>query len=295
MGVPEDPYAIRQELPHNQVQAEAGASGLQNDFLQAQNEIVTQSTPNIPGQINETHHVTSTSAPGSPRRSLDHSQSTVVPGRGKGESTASGEGTTAPRPKRPLPKWLVYLWEANISPFSIVRWSGPLGPRLVSGWTSRRFSKLPADQSQALHNYAYSLFRQRGSGEYALAYVLAPGAYARRPLIWRVQDLANKVAHGGIPSVWMYGEMDWMDVAGGFAAEEKIRTTPLKQDETLPRNTFIGGEEWRGDKKGQGGEAKVRIVRNAGHHLYLDNHEEFNEMVVHEMHDVEERERRRKA
>lgn len=60
--------------------------------------------------------------------------------------SASGQGN--PRPKadnaenkepkrRPLPKWLTYLWDANVSPFSLVRWSGPLGPRLVSGWTSR--------------------------------------------------------------------------------------------------------------------------------------------------------------
>jgi cardiolipin-specific phospholipase len=154
---------------------------------------------------------------------------------------------------------------------------------------------LPAIESQALHNYAYSLFRQRGSGEYALAYVLAPGAYARRPLIWRVQDLANRTACGGIPSVWMYGEMDWMDVAGGFAAEEKIRGTSLKQEGSDVRNTYIGGHEWRGSKSGEGGEAKVLIVRNAGHHLYLDGHAEFNDMVVHEMHDVEERERQRKG
>ncbi|EFE42105.1 hypothetical protein TRV_03146 [Trichophyton verrucosum HKI 0517] len=82
---------------------------------------------------------------------------------------------------RPLPKWLTYLWDSNVSPFSFVRWSGPLGPRLVSGWTSRRFSHLPQPESKALHDYAYSIFRMRGSGEYALSYILAPGAYARKP------------------------------------------------------------------------------------------------------------------
>lgn len=80
-------------------------------------------------------------------------------------------------PRKPLPKWLTYLWDANISPFSLVRWSGPLGPRFVSGWTSRRFSHLPPEEAQALHTYAYTLFKQPGSGEYALAYILAPGAF----------------------------------------------------------------------------------------------------------------------
>lgn len=155
----------------------------------------------------------------------------------------------------------------------------------MSGWTSRRFSQLPDAESQALHDYAYALFRQRGSGEYALAYVLAPGAFARRPLLWRVQELV------GMPSVWMYGEMDWMDIAGGFAAEEKIRGVEMREGEG---DSWVGGEEWRGDKKGKGGEAKVQIVKKAGHHLYLDGWEEFNGLVTEEMRDVELRERRRK-
>ena len=60
--------------------------------------------------------------------------------------------------------WLVWLWDANVSPFSLVRLTGPLGPRFVSGWTSRRFNHLPPVEAQALHTYAYTLFRQRGSG-----------------------------------------------------------------------------------------------------------------------------------
>lgn len=151
----------------------------------------------------------------------------------------------------------------------------------MSGWTSRRFSQLPEAESAALHNYAYALFRQPGSGEYALAYVLAPGAYARRPLLWAVQGLV------GIPSVWMYGEMDWMDIAGGFAAEEKIRGVELEGEGVGWR----GGKEWRGERKGRGGEAKVLIVKKAGHHLYLDGWEEYNSLLVEEMKDVEVRER----
>jgi cardiolipin-specific phospholipase len=142
-----------------------------------------------------------------------------------------------------------------VSPFTFVRWSGPLGPRLVSGWTSRRFSQLPEEEAQALHDYSYALFRQTGSSEYALAYLLAPGAFARSPLIRRIQgvgrqwiqahdaptvdsDTPPKVSPAesrqsvatqqrqretGYPVVFMYGENDWMDVAGGYAAEEKMK------------------------------------------------------------------------
>ncbi|RPA88128.1 putative alpha/beta hydrolase [Ascobolus immersus RN42] len=183
---------------------------------------------------------------------------------------------TTPPPRRPLPKWLTYLWDANFSPFNFVRWSGPLGPRFVSGWTSRRFGNLPKEEAEALHTYAYSLFRQRGSGEYALPYILAPGAFARDPLVRRIHKLGTL----GVPTVLMYGDMDWMDVAGGYASEHAIRSTRI-EDPTM--------QKWATDVKG---EAKVLVVRNSGHHLYVDNWREFNEMVRGEMRDVERRSER---
>merc|ERR1712187_876393 len=75
----------------------------------------------------------------------------------------------------------------------LVRWAGPFGPRIVSGWTSRRFSHLPAEEAKSLHDYSYSIFSLRGSGEYALAYILAPGAFARSPLIRRIQDVGRQM------------------------------------------------------------------------------------------------------
>lgn len=200
--------------------------------------------------------------------------------------------------RRPIPAWLKYLWDANISPFSIVRWTGPLGPRFVSGWTSRRFSHLPEGEAQALHEYAYSLFRQRGSGEYALAYILAPGAFARSPLIRRIggvgrqpipADAVSASAHThassngqigeqgkketGFPIIFMYGEHDWMDIAGGFAAEQKLKEV---REEALKSASAEM-------KRKEGGHAEVVVIKRAGHHLYLDGFEEFNEKMRKEM------------
>ncbi|KXL46562.1 hypothetical protein M433DRAFT_156460 [Acidomyces richmondensis BFW] len=198
-------------------------------------------------------------------------------------------------PRKPLPKWLTTLWDANISPFSIVRLSGPLGPRLVSGWTSRRFSHLPPAEAQALHDYSYSLFRQRGSGEYALAYVLAPGAFARSPLVRRIGGVGRgwytapspdggevQQKETGIPVVFLYGENDWMDVAGGWQAEQRLKAAQRTAVEEAPED----------ERKRENGDVKVKIVKGAGHHVYLDGWEEFNEMVRMEMKDVEDREER---
>jgi cardiolipin-specific phospholipase len=255
VGIPEDPYAVAADMP------EPGDSAMANEFLQDQEEdIVNRSNPHAKGDNNN-----------------------FLNARSKAED--SKNTTTAPR--RPIPKWVTYLWDANVSPFSIVRWSGPLGPRFVSGWTSRRFSHLPQDEANALHQYAYSLFKQRGSGEYALAYILAPGAFARSPLLRRIQGVGRQplprapdadVAtpqpkETGIPVVMMYGENDWMDIAGGYAAEQKIKEEKAKILKGLSAE----------EKKKDNGSAKVLIIKKAGHHVYLEGSEEFNEVMIKEM------------
>ncbi|KAK0643255.1 Alpha/Beta hydrolase protein [Cercophora newfieldiana] len=251
VGIPEDPWAVNANLH------EPESSTMANEFTQDQESIVR-------------------------RESVDGNNAQFLNATNK-RATAQSTAPTTP-PKRPIPSWLVWLWDANVSPFSIVRLTGPLGPRFVSGWTSRRFNHLPSDEKEALHTYAYTLFRQKGSGEYALPYLLAPGAYARSPVIHRIQDVGRQeitpatettpaVRETGFPIVFMYGENDWMDVVGGFASEEKIKAR-------IRKALLHGTEE---EKRRENGAAKVLIVQKAGHHLYLDNPEEFNAMVIKEL------------
>ena len=272
VGIPEDPYAVNAAMP------EPGDSTLANEFTQDQQaDVKDASNPQVPesAKIGDNNN--------------------FLNARSKAQQTGKTDNNTPP-PRKPLPKWLTYLWDANVSPFSLVRWSGPLGPRLVSGWTSRRFSHLGAEEAQALHTYAYSLFKQRGSGEYALSYILAPGAFARSPLIRRIQgvgrqylqpdgsttstvDSAARKRENGIPIVLMYGENDWMDIAGGFAAEQKLKEEKAR---ILQEAT---DEERRKDN----GSAKVTVIKKAGHHVYLDGWEEFNGVMREEMEDVSRR------
>ncbi|KAL6719889.1 hypothetical protein ACLMJK_001810 [Lecanora helva] len=149
------------------------------------------------------------------------------------------------------------------------------------------------EEAQALHTYAYTLFKQRGSGEYALAYILAPGAFARSPLIRRIQGVgrqylqpdgsmtssvesAARRRETGLPVVFMYGENDWMDVAGGFAAAEKLKDEKAKALKTASAE----------ERAAENGSAKVQVIKNAGHHVYLDGWQEFNEVMREEMTDV---------
>ncbi|KAI2464550.1 alpha/beta-hydrolase [Annulohypoxylon bovei var. microspora] len=243
VGIPEDPYAVNADMP------EPTESTFQDEFTE--------------------------------------DQQTTTEGHGNGALSGNMKGqepdANAPK-KRPYPPWLVWLWDANVSPFSIIRLAGPLGPRVASGWTSRRFNHLTPEEKQTLHDYAYSIFKQRGSGEYALPYLLAPGAHARRPVINRIHRVGRQVItpetesspavkETGYPIVFMYGENDWMDVAGGLAAEEKLKQTKV--------NALLNGTSE--EKRKENGGAKVVIVSKAGHHLYLDNPSEFNDYVRKEL------------
>lgn len=259
VGIPEDPWAVNAEMP------EPEESALANEFIQDQESIVS----------------------GQPAG--DNAAFVRAGAENKAAVAAKPNTATAP-PKRPIPGWLVWLWDANVSPFSIVRLAGPLGPRFVSGWTSRRFNHLPPEEKEALHSYSYSLFRQKGSGEYALPYLLAPGAYARSPVINRIHEVGRQVVRPatdagpavretGLPIVFLYGENDWMDVAGGYAAEEKIKQRVAK---ALTHGTDD-------EKRNENGSAKVIVVRKAGHHLYLDNPDEFNLAIRREMEDTTQR------
>jgi len=279
VGIPEDPYAVQAAMP------EPGDSTMASEFMQDQEEdIVNADRKPKPGDNNNLFNA---------------------------KSKAEAKGKTEEPQRKPLPKWLTYLWDANISPFSLVRWSGPLGPRLVSGWTSRRFSHLPESESESLHTYAYSLFRQRGSGEYALAYILAPGAFARSPLIRRIQGLGRQTIlppaqaeaskpptpasstqsvvpvpakkETGFPVVLMYGEHDWMDIAGGYAAEQKLKEEKAKALQNATPE----------ERQAENGSAKVVIIKKAGHHLYLEGWEEFNEVMRKEMEETRRDTKRR--
>ncbi|KAL7627982.1 hypothetical protein AAE478_002178 [Parahypoxylon ruwenzoriense] len=243
VGIPEDPYAVNADMPEP----------MESSF---QDEITVDQQATTTAQDSNTLNV-----------------------------DKRGQQPEASEPKkRPYPPWLVWLWDANVSPFSIVRLTGPLGPRFTSGWTSRRFNHLTPEEKQTLHDYAYSIFRQRGSGEYALPYLLAPGAHARRPVINRIYrvgrqtitpatETAPAVKETGIPIIFMYGKNDWMDVAGGLAAEEKLKQAKL--------NALLHGTDE--EKRKENGSARVLIVSKAGHHLYLDNPDEFNAYIRKEL------------
>lgn len=146
---------------------------------------------------------------------------------------------------------LQYLWEEGWSPFQVVRSTLFWSPMLVGKYSSRRFPMLTEDEIRDMHDYLVNITLSKGSGEYCISHILAPFAIAHMPLSRRVSALK-------IPITFAYGDNDWMDPAGGLQALD-----------TLQRS---------GNHQG-----RMFVVPSAGHHLYLDNAEAVNDLLIEEL------------
>lgn len=77
---------------------------------------------------------------------------------------------------------------------------GPVGPRLVRGYTSTRFGSraqgepFTDTERELFTEYMYHTIAARGSGELALKHIFQLGAYARKPLL----DRWVKRLHGNV-------------------------------------------------------------------------------------------------
>ncbi|KAF8631263.1 hypothetical protein AX15_002590 [Amanita polypyramis BW_CC] len=144
-----------------------------------------------------------------------------------------------------------YLWEEGWSPFQVVRASLFWGPWLIGKYSSRRFHGLAEEDTRDMHEYIMNITLAKGSGEYCISHILAPGAHARMPLVDRITELQ-------IPITFVYGEHDWMDPQGGLDSVERLR-------------------------QAGNGQGRMYVISNAGHHVYLDNHEAVNRLLVKEL------------
>ncbi|KAI8111275.1 hypothetical protein M9434_004847 [Picochlorum sp. BPE23] len=142
------------------------------------------------------------------------------------------------------------LWNSGVTPGVFVRGIGPWGPKMVSGYTSRRFSvghHLSDDEIDAFSEYMYGILSAKGSGEYALRHILEPFAYPRSPLEYRLDTIK-------VPISFIYGKQDWMDPK---AAQRLIQRIQNNREKILE------------------GDMDLNTTENAGHFPFLDQPGEF--------------------
>jgi len=167
--------------------------------------------------------------------------------------------------------WADRLWRCNFTPQGVVRLLGPWGSGAVKNLVSMRFGpdKWPADEAGLISDYLFHLCAMPHASENALSVIFEPKMVketragvpgAQRPRVFTKEPIAPHdlgPALGGtekIPLLLMYGDHDWM----GFPTAHKF-SAALQEDYNVD-STFA-------------------IIPQAGHHLYLDNTDEFHRIV----------------
>jgi cardiolipin-specific phospholipase len=171
------------------------------------------------------------------------------------------------------------LWSRNWTPQQLVRVVGAQrGRRSVQRALRARLPYLPSASADVLAEYLYYITVAEPSGEFAMNSLLEPvatpdvmGVFAREPLSsiltfknaaagsGSVRAISNSTSLSSIKV--LFGEHDWMRPNNN---ETTARETLLQMQELNP-----GIEE-----------AQVDIVPNAGHHLYLENPNNFVRHIV---------------
>jgi cardiolipin-specific phospholipase len=158
-------------------------------------------------------------------------------------------------------RWFLFsffrqMWSAGTTPGTVMRTLPEAkGRQLVETYIDRRLPAISeSDEKSALSEYLYTNSILPGSGEYGLQPILNPGAFAKKPTIFRIPNL--KVRNIS----FLYGAHDWMDIQGGMDVQ-RICQERQQNGETTP-------------------DIEVYKIPEAGHLLMLENWKAFNEAVI---------------
>ncbi|KAM6899840.1 1-acylglycerol-3-phosphate O-acyltransferase ABHD5 [Xenentodon cancila] len=156
------------------------------------------------------------------------------------------------RPEDPdhhsIPVWIRAIG-AIMSPFNPLaglRLAGPLGPMLVQTIRSdfkQKYSSVFDDNT--VSDYIYHLNAQSPSGETAFKNMTIPYGWARRPMLERIGQV-----QANIPISFVYGSRSSIDSHSGYAVK---KTRP---------------------------DVEIRVIRGAGHYVFADQPEDFNQAVL---------------
>ncbi|XP_040289360.1 1-acylglycerol-3-phosphate O-acyltransferase ABHD5 isoform X2 [Bufo bufo] len=152
--------------------------------------------------------------------------------------------------ERPIPVWIKAVG-ALLSPFNPLaglRLAGPLGLSLVQKLRpdfKKKYASMFEDDT--VTEYIYHCNAQSPSGETAFRNMTVPYGWARRPMLQRIDKM-----HPGIPITVIYGARSCIDGNSGSTIQ------------SLRPNSYV----------------KTIAIRGAGHYVFADQPEDFNQKVT---------------
>ncbi|KAA8586150.1 hypothetical protein FQN60_007719 [Etheostoma spectabile] len=151
-------------------------------------------------------------------------------------------------PHSSIPVWIRAMG-AVMSPFNPLaglRLAGPLGPMLVQTVRSdfkQKYSSVFDDNT--VSDYIYHLNAQTPSGETAFKNMTIPYGWAKRPMLERIDQV-----QADIPISFIYGSRSSIDSDSGYALK---KTRP---------------------------DVQIIVIRGAGHYVFADQPDDFNQTVL---------------
>lgn len=161
-----------------------------------------------------------------------------------------------PPPTEPLPCWVRVLLFLGIiqpkGPFWTLRMVGPKGPQLLQ-WARRdlikKFEDLNKDGGDVrFGDYMYHCSAQTMSGVTAFSNMIEGLGRAKRPMVYRIQDLDPE-----IPVTCIRGSV-----------------SPIRG---------ISQQVWEQERGGKG-DVHFHMMEGAGHHIYSDDKDTFHEIII---------------
>ncbi|XP_045907052.1 (Lyso)-N-acylphosphatidylethanolamine lipase isoform X2 [Micropterus dolomieu] len=163
--------------------------------------------------------------------------------------TPVSEGQTEVVKRPPLPRWVkaIAAVVSLFNPLAVIRAAGPWGPGLVNRFRpdfKRKFEDLFDDDTMT--QYIYHCNAQTPSGEVGFRAMSESLGWAKRPMLHRVHLLPPSM-----PLSILYGARSWVESSSG--------------DKVLEIRNHAHTE--------------VLLIKEASHHVYADQPEEFNRVV----------------
>ncbi|XP_056154279.1 1-acylglycerol-3-phosphate O-acyltransferase ABHD5 [Lampris incognitus] len=156
------------------------------------------------------------------------------------------------RPENPnhstIPVWIRAMgaFMSPFNPLAGLRLAGPLGPMLVQTIRSdfkQKYSSVFDDNT--VSDYIYHLNAQTPSGETAFKNMTIPYGWAKRPMLERIGHI-----QADIPISFIYGSRSSIDSDSGYAIK---KTRP---------------------------DVEIKVIRGAGHYVFADQPDDFNQTVL---------------